>query len=147
MTFQSVMHFSTFRFRLPVFFNGLLHRLQEFLIIERLGKEIDSTFFHGLDAHGDVAVAGDKDDRHAVIGLAELILQIHSAQSRHSHIENDTSDSVIMFARQEKLSGGKRLCVKPQRPQKPSTGSSARRDRRQSQKRSEQGPSVECRVA
>jgi hypothetical protein len=55
-TSADALHLDEVRSRLPVFFDGLPHCLQELLVIKGFGKEIDSAFFHGFDAHGDIAV-------------------------------------------------------------------------------------------
>lgn len=55
-TSADALHLDEVRSRLPVFFDGLPHCLQELLVIKGFGKEIDSAFFHGFDAHGDIVV-------------------------------------------------------------------------------------------
>ena len=43
--------------------DGLPHRVEQFLVVERLGEEIDGAGLHRPHGHRDVAVAGDEDDR------------------------------------------------------------------------------------
>jgi len=54
-------------------------RIQHVLIAKRLGQKIDRAGFHGLDRHGDVAVAGHEYDRNSDVRLGELGLEIEAA--------------------------------------------------------------------
>jgi hypothetical protein len=46
-----------------------LDRVEQVLVAQRLGHELDGTALHRLDRHRDIAVAGDEDDRQAKPGL------------------------------------------------------------------------------
>src|SRR4029077_9425373 len=43
-----------------------LNGVEEVLIAERFGQELDGTALHCLDGHRDIAVPGDEDDRQLV---------------------------------------------------------------------------------
>src|SRR5580704_15751208 len=59
-----------------VLFQRDLNRIQQVLVAERLGQELDGSRFHGSHRHGDVAVAGDKDDGNMNTSLSQLALKI-----------------------------------------------------------------------
>src|SRR5262249_8852666 len=58
-------------------------RVQHVLIAEGLGQKIDGAGFHGLDRHGDIAVAGHEYDGNVDVRLGELGLEIEPAYPRH----------------------------------------------------------------
>src|SRR5262249_2442368 len=53
-----------------------LDRVQQVLIAERFGQELDSASLYRLDRHRDVAISGDKDDRNMNVCRRELSLKI-----------------------------------------------------------------------
>jgi hypothetical protein len=56
----------------------LLDRVQQILIPNRFGQELDRTALHGPNRHRDIGVATDEDNRHAQIGPGQLLLNPHS---------------------------------------------------------------------
>src|SRR5262245_19997295 len=81
--------------------DGHSDRVQEILLPDRLGEELDRSGLHGLDAHRDVAVAGDEDDGRVNVGLGQLSLKVEAAQLRHSDIEYETTGIVRKLAAQQ----------------------------------------------
>jgi hypothetical protein len=67
-----------------------MNGIEEILITERLGKELNSATLHRLHRHRDVAVPGDEDDWDLSVGRRELALKIQTALPRQSHIEDQT---------------------------------------------------------
>src|SRR6516164_143415 len=60
--------------------------IQEILIAERLGEEIDGARLHRSYRHGDIAMGGDEDDRDLDIGIDQLGLEIEPAALRQPDI-------------------------------------------------------------
>src|ERR1700704_6363580 len=48
--------------------------VEQILLAERLRQKLHRAGFHGPDGHGDVAVAGEEDDRQRRVGLGKLLL-------------------------------------------------------------------------
>ena len=51
---------------------GEVNRVQQILIAEWFGQELDGSGLHGPDRHWDVTVAGNKDNRNGNVGLGQL---------------------------------------------------------------------------
>ena len=69
----------------------LLDCAQENSVLDRLGQKIHGAGLHRFDAHRDVAVTGDEDNRQvAILGL-QLPLQIDAGQPRHTHVEHQAA--------------------------------------------------------
>src|SRR5215831_2076311 len=58
---------------------ALLNGVQQVLIAERLGQELDRSIFYRPDRHRDVAVSGDDNDRDLNVRRRELSLKIETA--------------------------------------------------------------------
>ena len=86
---------------------GLLHRLEEFLIPDRLGQELDCACLHGSNRHRHIAVACDEDYRRADVFRGKSSLEFEAPQPGKPHIEHDAAGSARAFACQEFASGGK----------------------------------------
>lgn len=69
-------------------------RVQHVLIAERLGQKIERAGLHGLDTHGNVAVTGHEDDRHAIAQGDQLRLQIEAAGSGQPDIQNQAARAI-----------------------------------------------------
>src|SRR5215831_1047555 len=84
-------------------------RIQHVLIAKRLGQKIDRAGLHGLDRHGDVAVAGHEYDRNMDVRLGELGLEVEPAQPGQSHIEHEAACNVGKLASQQVRGRAERL--------------------------------------
>src|SRR5262249_51990846 len=71
-----------------------LNGVEEILIAERLGQELDGPSFHDLHGHRYVAVSRDEDDRDLPVGRIELALKTKAALAGHSDIENQTRAAI-----------------------------------------------------
>ena len=58
---------------------------------ERLFDEVDGTGLDRFDRHGDVAVAGDDDDRELRRGIGQSPLQLQPIHLRHAHVDQGAS--------------------------------------------------------
>ena len=65
-----------------------LDGVEEVLIAERFSQELYGAALHCLDAHRDVAMRGDEDDRHVPIRRREVALKLKTASPRHSNVEH-----------------------------------------------------------
>src|SRR6516162_67102 len=70
-----------------------LDRVQQVLIAERLGQELDRSSLYRLDGHWDVAVSGDEDDRNLNVRCRELSLKIETASAGQPDIEHKAGGS------------------------------------------------------
>src|ERR1700733_15961564 len=75
--------------------------IQQILIAEWLGEKFDGSSFHSADTHGNVAVAGEKDDRNTSVSRCELALKIESTQSRKSDVKHKTTGHIRRLFMQE----------------------------------------------
>src|SRR5262249_4122444 len=74
-------------------FKAELDRVEQVLIPDWLGQELDRSSLHGLDRHRDVGVRGDEDDRQIDVRRAELALEVETASSGQPYIEHQASRS------------------------------------------------------
>src|SRR6266852_8548543 len=61
-----------------VAFQGKLNRIQQILIAEWFGQELDRSRLYCPHGHGDIAVAGDKYDWNANVSLGQLALEVQA---------------------------------------------------------------------
>src|SRR5216683_1056318 len=71
-----------------------LDRVQQVLIAERLGQELDRSSLYRLDGHRDVAVSGDEDDRNVNVRRRQLSLKIETTSARQPDVEHKASGAV-----------------------------------------------------
>src|SRR5438045_3184181 len=74
--------------------DALLDRVEQILVAEGLGQELDRSALHRPDGHRNVAVSGDEDDREVDIRGGELSLKVEAASSGQPDIENKAGGSV-----------------------------------------------------
>jgi len=74
-----------------VLLNRRMNRCKQVFIIHRLGKEITSAVFHCLDALGNIARTGQKNNGQETACLGEDVLEFETIQGRHSDIEHETA--------------------------------------------------------
>jgi len=72
----------------PVALDCLVNRIEQILIAEWLGQKLDCAGFHRADAHWDVAVPGDENNRDISVFTGKLALELQSALARHTNVEN-----------------------------------------------------------
>src|SRR6516225_8276229 len=65
-----------------------LNGIEEVLIAERLGKELNRAALHRLHRHRDVAMPGDEDDREFPVRRGKLALKIKAALPRQPDVED-----------------------------------------------------------
>src|SRR5438876_12430587 len=65
---------------------SLANRIQQVLILERLGKKLHGTGFHGFHRHRNIPMAGDEDDGNLYAGLSQLALQVDTVESWKTHV-------------------------------------------------------------
>src|SRR5215471_8280035 len=63
-----------------------LNCVQQVLSTERLGQKLHRACLHGLYRHGNVAMAGDEDDRNGDVRFTQLALKIQSAEVRKPNV-------------------------------------------------------------
>src|ERR1700751_4813606 len=71
-----------------------LDRVDQVLITERLGQELDSTRLYRLHRHRDVTVPRHEDDWDLDIRSRELALKIQTALPRQSNVQNEAGGTV-----------------------------------------------------
>src|SRR5262245_6912372 len=72
-------------------FEAEVDRVQQVLVPDRLGQELDRPSLHGLNRHGNVAIRGNENDRHINVRRRELSLEIETALPGQSDVENEAS--------------------------------------------------------
>src|SRR5438309_2202664 len=91
---QACLDFGKFGLLPPkgaVFLKRRMNRCKQVFIIHRLGKEITSAVFHCLDALGNIARTGQKNNGQETACLGEDVLEFETIQGRHSDIEHETA--------------------------------------------------------
>jgi hypothetical protein len=81
--------FSTERGRAAL--DRLPNRIQQHLLINRLGKKFHSSGFHRLDGSLYVASAGEKDNRHATALRGDSLLKFETIHIREECLEDQTA--------------------------------------------------------
>ena len=82
-------------------------RVDQVLITERLGQELNGAAFHRLYRHRDVAVARYEDDRDLDIRSGELALKIQTAPPRQSDVQDEAGGTVRAVGVEEVGNGRK----------------------------------------
>src|SRR6202044_1394016 len=75
----------------PTTFDGFADSVKQLLIPEGLCKEIHRTGFHRLDAHGNVGVGRDEDDRYFNLRGDQVLLKLEAACTWQPHIQYETT--------------------------------------------------------
>src|ERR1700722_3480896 len=94
-----------------------LNGVQEVLIAEGLGQELDGAALHGLHRHRNVAVPGDEDDREVPAGRGELALKIKAALLWKPDIEHQAGGTIRRVGCKEVGDGRKQLGIQAYRSQ------------------------------
>src|ERR1700722_4882512 len=84
-----------------------LDRVDQVLITERLGQELNGTAFHRLHGHRDVAVPRYEDDRDLDIRLRKFALNIQAARPGQSNVEDEAGGTGRAFGFEEVGRGSK----------------------------------------
>ena len=71
--------------------DGVANRAQQLVVSERLGKELDGSGLHRLDARVDIAVLGDEDDRQLPPFDSDALLKIQPVDVRQGDVEDETA--------------------------------------------------------
>src|SRR4051812_31624236 len=79
--------------------------IEKVLVAKRFRKEFDRSRLHSTDAHGNVAVAGEKNYGDTNISCRKLTLKIEAAQSRQPYVQHKTTGN-IHTSYMEKAVGG-----------------------------------------
>jgi hypothetical protein len=66
----------------------LLDRVQQILISNRFGQELDRAALHGPNRHRKIGVATDEENRHAQVGPGQILLKIEPVAPGHPDVEN-----------------------------------------------------------
>src|SRR5882672_1420069 len=103
----------------PVAIDRASNGVEQLLLAERLRQELDRAGLHRPHRHGDVAVAGEEDDRHLGVRLDELALQIQPTQPREAHVEYEASRRVETTGVQERPRARKYLDLESHRCDEP----------------------------
>src|SRR4030095_9813666 len=74
--------------------DGRMDRVEQHLIVERLGEELGCAGLHRTHGHRNVAVPGDEDDRESDTCFGELLLKREPAHAGQPHIEDEAARRV-----------------------------------------------------
>src|SRR5467141_2612690 len=74
--------------RHTVAIQSLANRIQQVLVLERLGQELHGTGFHGFHRHRDISVTGDEDDGDSDARVSQLALQVETVNSGKAHVQD-----------------------------------------------------------
>ena len=69
-----------------------MERFEQHGLFNRLGQEVDGPGPHRPDRQGDIAIAGQHDDRHVDADIGQGDLNLKPAQARHLHVQDDAAD-------------------------------------------------------
>lgn len=79
----------------PVPVEGAGDGVEELDVVERFEEEIDGAVFHGADASGDIAVAGDEDEGQRGALFAQARLEVEAGEARHPEVEDEASGAGV----------------------------------------------------
>jgi hypothetical protein len=83
--------FGTFRASFAIIFQGLPDCVHQLVYSYRLRQEMNRPGLQGMHGHGNVAVAGKKNDRQRNASAIHLALQIQSVHFGHLHIQDQAA--------------------------------------------------------
>jgi len=96
-----------------------LNRIQQVLVAERLGKELDGSSLHRPHGHRDVTVGANKDNRDIVLSLSQFALKVESAYSRQPNVEDKATGYILALALQKLLGSSEQLHLQSYRLDEP----------------------------
>src|SRR5258706_2380804 len=99
-----------------------LDRVQQLLITDRLGEELNRSGLHGPNRHRDIRVAADENNRQVNIRLDEAIVKLQSTPPRQSDVENEASQDARARGGEKFLNRGEQLDAQAYRSQQPLKG-------------------------
>ena len=117
---QALLDFGDFGTRLPleaILLDGDVNGFEQILVVHRFGEEIQSAALHRLHAHGDVAVAGEKNDGKLAAFRRQSLLQLQAIQAGHRDVEHETAGGAAVVSFKELPGRTERGDVKPGRAQ------------------------------
>src|SRR5580704_11703177 len=80
-----------------------LDRLEQLLLVQGLGQELNRPGFHCPHGHGNVTVTADKYDWKMDIRFDQRTLEFQSARSRQSNVKHDATGCIGALALNEFL--------------------------------------------
>jgi|SRR6516164_4207473 len=90
-----------------------LDRVQQILIANRFGQELDLTTLHGPNRHRHIGVAADEDNRDVEVHGDELSLKVKAASPRQSDIEHKAGGSARAAGLEEFINRSEQLRLQP----------------------------------
>ncbi len=90
----------------------LLNRVEQLLVVERLGQELQRAGLHGSHRHRDIPPSGDEDDRQFKSEFSQLRLQLESTEIRQVNIEHQAVSISQAIVTENLRRGAKRFYVK-----------------------------------
>jgi hypothetical protein len=90
----------------PVTLDPRANRIEQVLLVERLGQELYRPSLHRPYAHRNIPMTGDKNHWQSDSGSRELLLKHQTAHPRQSDVEHETAENVLRVAVQELLRRG-----------------------------------------
>jgi hypothetical protein len=94
----------------PVALQGGGDGVEEILIAERLGQELNIAALHRLHRHGNISIARDEDDWDLPVRRSQFALKIKAALPRQSDVEHQASWTVRPVGL-KKLGDGRKLSL------------------------------------
>src|SRR6266446_1135972 len=67
---------------------SLADRIQQLLVLERLGQKLHGTGFHGLHRHRNISMTSDEDDGDLDARVSQLALKVQAVDARKAHVQN-----------------------------------------------------------
>src|SRR5271167_1381045 len=101
----------------PVALQGLVDRIQQVLVPEGLGEELDRARLHGPHRHRNIPVTGDENDGNPDARVSQFALKVQATDARKSHVQDQATWPVRMLAAQELLRRRKGLGTQANRLQ------------------------------
>src|SRR4029453_16931385 len=85
-----------------------LDGIEQVLIPEWLGQELDGSSLHRLHAHRDIAMRRDENDGQFAVCRGQRALEVESTRARHSHVDDQASRAVRQVG-PEKVGNSRKL--------------------------------------
>src|SRR5262245_41785413 len=99
--------FSLLSMKGAILLNCHTNSCEKLFIVDRFGEEIASTFFHGLDAPGNITRTSQKNNGQKTACFGQDALELETIEGGHSEIEHETARCLWIILRQKFLGRAK----------------------------------------
>src|SRR5438270_634368 len=101
VAFSHLGKFALLLARYTVAFQSLVDRIQQVLVLERLGQKLHGTRFHGLHRHRNISMSGDENDWNSDARVSQVALQVETVDAWKAHVQDKAAWTVRWLVAQK----------------------------------------------